>query len=115
MYEGSYTVDFLQQCISFILGVTTYPMWYGTDLVNGFMLQLPSIPYDSQQSSGYSFIVDSVAGLIMSHGLVKVLFGIALRVSLRKRLLLLRTSFGRLLDLWPMLLQAFFLVQLSWC
>ena len=47
MYEGSYTVDFLQQFISFILGITTYPTWYGTDSDNSFMLHLPSIPYDS--------------------------------------------------------------------
>ena len=65
MYWGVYTVEFLQQFISFILGITTYPMWYGTDSENSFMLRLPSIPYDSHKTTGYSFVVNSVAGMIM--------------------------------------------------
>ena len=71
MYNGSYTVDFLQQFISFILGITTYPMWYGTGVQDSFMLHLASIPYDSDSTGGFALIVEILAGMIMSNGLVQ--------------------------------------------
>lgn len=70
MYPGSYPVDFLQQMSNYLLGFTTYPLWYGSANLSMTSLSIFKIPQDSE-SEGFMSFVSFIADLINSNGLVQ--------------------------------------------
>lgn len=71
MFPGSYPIDFLQQMFNYLQGLTTYPLWYGSDVETMTPLTMPNIPQDETAGDPFTGFVQFLAGMISSNGLVQ--------------------------------------------